>query len=178
MQSLSTLAGTISDKRDGATILNILKGVYDRMRCQMITTAGLVITATSGKKLPKTGAAIAYGIVKGAPFNIAAGVDMPALAGTVTNAKHNVFCFFCSGVGDAVTATDMVSAMGTEAALLANVKFPPFPEGKTLIGYIIVNPTGTGNFVGDTTALDDATVVPNVEYVSAVGTSCDPSATY
>ena len=180
MQSAATLSGAISDKRDGATILALMKGVYDRMRCQMITTAGLVITATTGLKVPKTGAAICYGIVKGAPFTIAAGVDMPALVGTVTNGKFNVFCFFAGAAGTSITATDMVSAMGTEATLLANVKFPPFPEGKTLIGYIIVNPAGTGNFVGDSTALNDGTVFSagGTVYVSAVGANCDPSATY
>lgn len=177
MKSLSELASAFADKRDGGLILEALKGLYDKLRCQMTTTAGLVITATSGKKVPKTGAAIAYGIVKGRPFSIAAGTDMPALAGTVVNATFNVFCFFASIADESLTATNMVSRMGTAAATMEGVKFPAFPEGKTLIGYIIVNPTGTGDFVGDTTALDDATVAPGVIYISPVG-GFDPSATY
>lgn len=177
MKNLTELTSAIADKRDGGLILEALKGLYDKLRCQMTTTAGLVITATSGKKVPKTGAAIAYGIVKGRPFSIAAGVDMPALSGTVTNAKFNVFCFFANKADESLTATDMVSLMGTEAATMEGVKFPAFPEGKTLIGYIIINPTGTGNFVGNTTALDDATVAPGTVYISPVG-SFDPSATY
>jgi hypothetical protein len=54
--------------------------------------------------------------------------------------------------------------MGTEGATLAAVKFPQFPNDKALIGFVIIHPTGTGNFVGGTTALDDATVVPNAVY--------------
>jgi len=177
MQNLSQVAGAMADKRDGSLVLEMLKGLYDRLRCQMTTTAGLVITATSGKKVPKTGAAISYGIVKGQPFSIAAGVDMPALAGTVTNAMFNVFCFFANKADESLTATDMESRMGIEAATMEAVKFPAFPEGKTLIGYIIINPTGTGNFVGNTTALDDATVAPGTIYISPVG-GFDPSATY
>jgi len=34
-----------------------------------------------------------------------------------------------------------------------------------MIGFAIINPTGTGNFVGGTTPLDDATVVPNAVYI-------------
>jgi hypothetical protein len=34
-----------------------------------------------------------------------------------------------------------------------------------------VHPTGTGNFVGGTTALDDGTVVPNAEYYDFVGSA-------
>lgn len=176
MQKLSSIVQAIPDKRAGAAVHKALRGVYDRLSCQMHSNSTLVITATSGKKVPKTGAAISYGVVRGYPFSIAAGVDMPALAGTVTNAKFNVFCFFANTADQSLTATNMVSAMGTEAATLENVKWPKFPEGKTLIGYIIINPTGTGDFVGDTTALDDATVAPGTIYLSPVG-PFDPSAT-
>ena len=63
----------------------------------------------------------------------------------------------------------VTSAMGTAGATLAKVSFPQFPVQKALIGFIVVNPTGTGNFVGGTTNLDDVTVVPNTVYVSPVG---------
>ena len=36
-------------------------------------------------------------------------------------------------------------------------------------GLIIINPTGTGNFVGNTTPLDDGTVAPNAAYVNNIG---------
>jgi len=134
---------------------------------QCLTSAGLVITATSGKKTPKTGASITYGSVLGSLVSIASGTDTAALAGTVTNAKFNVYCFYVDGAGA------LTSAMGTEGATLAAVKFPPTPDPttspKALYGFIIINPTGTGNFVGGTTAIDDATVVPNTVYINVVG---------
>lgn len=177
MPNLSEKLSAFADKRDQQMLLQVLKPLYDQARCRMLTTAGLVITATTGKKVPKTGASACYGTVKGKLFSIDAGTDMPALSGTVTNAKFNVFCFFANKADASLTATDMTSAMGTEGTNLEDVVFPAFPEGKTLIGFVIINPTGTGNFVGDTTALDDGTVTPNTVYVSPLG-NFDPSATY
>ena len=40
---------------------------------------------------------------------------------------------------------------------------------------MVISPTGTGNFVGGTTPLDDATVVPNAAYVNLVAASFDPT---
>lgn len=40
---------------------------------------------------------------------------------------------------------------------------------------MIINPTGTGDFVGGTTALDDATVVPNAVYLNGNIGPFDPS---
>jgi len=82
------------------------------------------------------------------------------LSGTVTNAKFNVFVLSMTS-GATVTAT-----AGTQATTLAGVVFPTIPEGSAIIGFVIVNPTGTGDFVGGTTDLDDATVVPNAVYVN------------
>ncbi|MCY1168491.1 hypothetical protein D9M73_84880 [compost metagenome] len=108
----------------------------------------------------KTGATDFYAIAKGILVKKAAATDMPALVGTVVNATFNVFSFFVDSAGT------VTSAMGSAGATLAAVKFPPLPVGQAFLGFIIVNPTGTGNFVGGTTVLDDATVVPNVAYIS------------
>ena len=144
-------------------ILNSLfSPLFDRQSSLAVVTAGLVIKAGSSA-LAKTGAAASYYLANGILQTIASATDMPALSGTVTNAKFNVFCFFIDSAG---TKT---SIMGTEGATLAALKFPQFPRQKALIGFIIINPTGTGNFVGGTTALDDATVVPNAVYVSPIG---------
>jgi len=177
MQKLSYFTNALADKRDGVHLQEALKGVYDRLSSQMNSSAGLVITATSGKKVPKTGSAISYGTVKGKPFSIAAGVDMPAIPAGVANATFNVCCFFANLADQALTATNMTALMGTAAALFENVVFPPFPEGKTLIGYIIINPAGTGAYVADSTALDDGTVFSSggVVYISPVG-PFDPTA--
>lgn len=155
----------LADVADGSLreILRVLLyALGDGYATQTKTSAGLVIKAGGGV-LAKTGSAITYGVVKGKLFSIAGSTDMPALAGTVTNAKFNVFCFFQDAAGV------RTSAMGVEGATLAAVKFPPFPVGKALIGFIIINPTGTGNFVGNTTPLDDGTVAPNAAYVNNIG---------
>ena len=55
--------------------------------------------------------------------------------------------------------------MGTAGDTLGEVVFPTVPDDNAVIGFIIVNPTGTGDFVGGTSCLDDATIVPNVVYV-------------
>lgn len=133
--------------------------IFDRQTSRPLNSAGLVIHGAGGT-VPKTGASDQYLLANGVLQKITAATDMPALSGTVVNATFNVFCFFIDSAG---TTT---SAMGTAGATLGAVVFPQFPVGKALIGFVIINPTGTGNFVGGTTALDDATVVPNAAYVS------------
>ena len=56
--------------------------------------------------------------------------------------------------------------MGTAGATLGAVVFPTTADGEAL-AVRHRNPTGTGNFVGGTSALDDATVVPNAVYVNS-----------
>ena len=82
------------------------------------------------------------------------------LSGTVVNATFNVFVISMTADGT-LTAT-----MGTAGATIGAVVFPTIPASSVVVGFIIVNPTGTGNLVGGSTALDDATVVPNVVYVN------------
>lgn len=84
------------------------------------------------------------------------------VAGTVTNAKFNVYVLYVVGSTFAV-------AMGTEGASLATIVFPTLPANAAIVGLAIVNPTGTGNFVGGTTDFDDGTVVPNAVYIDIVG---------
>lgn len=152
----------IGSSRDRAALRTALVGVYNKMSSQTLTTAGLVIKGAT-TKVAKTGAAVTYYMTNGRLGSIAAATDMPALAGTVTNAKFNVFAIFVDVAGTVSTA------MGTEAATLGGVIFPAQPIKTAILGFIIINPTGTGNFVGGTTNLDDATVAPNAVYVSIVG---------
>lgn len=140
----------------------ILIPLYDRQSSLALNSAGLAIHG-SASALVKTGAADCYLIANGIPVKIAAATDLPALVGTVATATFNVFCFFVDSGGTKTVA------MGTAGTTLAKMVFPPFPSLKALIGFIIVAPTGTGSFVGGTTALDDATVVPAVVYVNPVG---------
>jgi hypothetical protein len=131
------------------------------MSSQATSTAGLVIKAGGGV-LAKIGAAAFAGVANGVPVAIAASTDMPALPGTITAAKFNVYCFF-------IDAASVVTVLqGTEGATLAAAKFPQFPVGKALVGYLVV--THSSAFTGGTTALDTATTV----YVSPVG-AFDPT---
>ena len=140
-------------------IRKIALPVWDRQTSRMLNTPGLVIHG-GGSTVAKTGGSDCYALADGVLQKIAASTDMPALSGTVTNATFNVFAFFIDSGG---TKT---SAMGNAGTTLAGVTFPQFPTKKACIGFIIINPTGTGDFVGGTTALDDGTVVPNAVYVS------------
>lgn len=93
----------------------------------------------------------------------AANTDMAALSGTVVNATFNTFSFFMDAAGN------LTSAMGTAGTSLATLRLAKKPAGTVQLGFVIINPTGAGNFVGGTTNLDDATVVPNAVYVNTVG---------
>lgn len=149
-------------------ILQVLQNEFNGLGNKLFSSAALAIKA-GGSTLVKTGT-LAYGLAQGRLFNIAANTDMPALVGTVPNGQFATFQFFRDSVSGTVT-----SAMGTPATTLANAMPINWPLKKVPIGFIIVNPTGTGAFVGGTTALDDATVVPNVQYINSLGVY-DPTA--
>ena len=134
----------------------------DRLKNHCLSSAGLRIKGGSASVTVQAHTAF-YAMATGALVTKAADTDMAALSGSVTNAKFNVFCFYIDSAGT------LTSAMGTEGASLAAVVFPATPAHKALIGFVVINPTGTGNFVGGTTQLDDGTVVPNAAFVSLTG---------
>ena len=154
-------AGT--DRRELRKVLGALQADVAASSNQVLASAGLVITATTGLKVPKTGASDFYAQVGGALVKIAAGTDMPALSGSVAHGAFNVFAFTVDNTGT------VTSAMGTPGAALGAVAFPAVPANAAVVGYVVINPTGTGSFVGGTTALNDATVVPNAVYLSPMG---------
>jgi len=158
---LSTFFNRWAERKQQEQLLQVFGDLADALSCQMFTTAALAIKAGGGVLVKNTEPC--YGIVKGVPFTIADNTDMPALAGTVTADAFNVYVF------DQDSAGTRTTTMGTEGATYAAVVFPKKKREQTRIGFLIVNPTGTGNFVGGTTALDDATVVPNAVYVNLIG---------
>lgn len=143
-----------------------LPPMADRLSTQMLGTGGLTIKAGGGV-LVKAATAF-YAMANGVLVTKAANTDMAALVGTVVNATFNVFCFYIDSAGTLTTV------IGTAGASLALVKLPEPPQGKAMVGFTVINPTGTGDFVGGTTALDDATVVPNAAYINTIG-AFDPS---
>lgn len=159
---ISQLLQSVMDVTSRLALQKILNLFGDRLISQSLSSAGLVIKA-GASPIVKLGASTYYGIANGVLVSKAGSTDMAALVGTVTNARFNVFCFLINSAGTLSTA------MGAEAATLGAVAFPSIPQGSALIGFLIINPTGTGNFVGGTTALDDATVAPNAAYVNTIG---------
>lgn len=139
----------------------VLAAVARNSRDAVISSADLVIKA-GGSGIVKNDTKF-FLLFNGVLSTVAADTDMPALAGTVTADAFNVYCFFQNSAGTRRTA------MGTEGATLADIVFPGINDDEALIGFVVINPTGTGDFVGGTTDLDDATVVPNAAYVNAVG---------
>lgn len=160
-ETVSAYLGGIVGERNRAALSLILRPIANALSCQTTSTAGLVING-AGNAAAKIGAAAYAGVVKGVPVAIAAGTAMPALVGSITAASYNIFAFFID------SASVVTVAMGVEGTTLAKAKFPPFPEGKALVGYLVV--TYASQFVGGTTALDTATTV----YVSPTG-AFDPS---
>jgi hypothetical protein len=159
--NLLQLLQGVPDQLMQIAVRRITMPIWDRQTSRALNSAGLVIKA-GGSALVKTGASDCYLLAKGVMQKITAATDMPALVGTVVTATFNVFCFFIDSAG---TKT---SQIGIAGATLATMKFPQMPSGKALIGFVIIAPTGTGSFVGGTTALDDATVVPGAVYINPV----------
>lgn len=136
-----------------------LENLFDKLQRPLSTfllnTAALAIGTAKAKVLiANTIYAYAEGVlVKKTTAEI-------VLSGTVAADLFNVYVLSINAAGT-VAAT-----MGTAGATLGGVVFPTLPDGSAMIGFVIVNPTGTGDFVGGTTELDDATVVPNAVYIN------------
>jgi len=156
-QYLKGVAGEISRRN----LEFILRPIADRQSSVVVASANLVIKA-GGSALAKTGSTATVAFVQGVPVSIAAATDMPALVGTVTANSFNFFAFFVDKAGTKTVA------MGIEGTALALAKFPPIPEGKACIGFLIV--THSSTFTGGTTPLDTATTI----YCSPTG-AFDPT---
>lgn len=164
----ATISQYLAGLPTGRTALSpILRALGDRLSSQTINSAALRIKGGSASAIVQTNAASLYAC-GGKIVAKATAQDMPALVGTVVNATFNVFAFFIDATGT------FTSVMGIAASTLAGVQFPSIPERSAVVGFVVINPTGTGNFVGGTTALDDATVVPNAVFANTLG-AFDPS---
>ena len=154
--SLTIPNNLLTNQQEGQTIFgNIQKGLFDRL----LTNPTLAI-GTSKAKVQTD--ASAYFVKNGALYLKAATDPLWTLSGTITNATFNVYVLTLDTGGTAAVY------MGTEGATLAAVVWPEITAtDEVVIGFVIVNPTGTGNFVGGTTELDDGTVTPNAVYVPA-----------
>lgn len=149
--------GALAPRQGLATLQRLFQAALTPMQTQLLTTGALEIKV-AGSVLAASSGTVTYQ-VKGKLATKTVS-DMAALAGTVSNAAFNVYVFSVTLGGTLATR------MGLEGAALAAVKFPPIPEEEAILGFVIINPTGTGDFVGGTTELDDATVVPTASFVN------------
>lgn len=168
MQILGTLLQYLSgmaSAKDSIAVRGAVAPLTDRFSSCAVNSAGLAIKA-GGSALAKIGATDFYAVVNGTLVKIAASTDMPALTGINISAGYfNVVGFFVDQAGNVT-----VSA-GQEGATLGAVRFPPFPQQKALIGFLLI--TYASAFQGGTTPLDTATTV----YVNAsTAGAFDPSA--
>ena len=147
----------LAPDQDRRVLRKVLLGALNPLRNVLLGSGALAIK-TGSSALAKTASNVTY-LLGGKLATLAAG-DMAALSGTVANAAFNVFVFSTDLGGTAVTR------MGLAGATLAAVEFPTVPDDEATLGFVIINPTGTGDFVGGTTALDDGTVVPTASYVN------------
>lgn len=168
MEPLDQWLNQLPDGRTEKALRAILNAVFRVLSTYVVTATTIAIGTTTTKVRSSTTTSRYF--VNGRQATKAATDDLWTLSGSVTNAKFNVYALYLDEAGNASTQ------MGVEAATLLGVKFPATPSGKCLIGYVTINPTGTGNFVGGTTPLGDATVVPNANYVAVSG-AFDPTAT-
>lgn len=136
-----------------------LSGVFDKLQRNLVNKIlqkGTLAIHGSASAVVKTTTTL-YVMVDGVIAKLAA-ADLTALAGTVKNATFNVYVFTINAAGTVKVY------LGTAGTTLAGVVFPTTLDGEVPFGFVLVNPTGTGDFVGGTTALDDGTVVPNAVY--------------
>ena len=126
-----------------------------------LTNIGLsdgAITIGSAAAKVKSTATINH-LVDGVFYTKGATDDFWVLTGfDCTNAQFNK-CLLCI---DSSAAMQIVA--GTEGASAGAVVLGAIPASYSVVGMVLVNPTGTGDFTGGTTDLNDGTVVPNAVY--------------
>ena len=174
MESLGSLINAIADSRDGVLLQKMLRGVYDRMSSQIFNSAGLAQAGTSTKM--KT-ANIIHGVAGGIPVTKAITDNFwDPLAGFVVNiGKTNVLCLYMDAAGAASSAFGVESTTGTAGQLVAGVKFPPIPEKKILVGFVILS-GGVTAWTAGTSTFTTSTTDYYCTIVNTVG-MFDPTAT-
>ena len=158
--TLSQTLQNLSSSTDEQALRLAIGAVADRMSSQIFTSGGLAIK-TAGSALAKTVNTV-KAVANGVYVSLSA-ADMPALTGlNISAGKYNVAVFYVDQSG-----TTSVR-FGLEGATAGAVKFPDTPQGKAIIGFLLI--TYASAFTGGTTPLDTATTV----YTDTVG-AFDPS---
>lgn len=161
IENFSSLLAAVPDPRTEKALRPLVEALFSAFGSMVITATTIAIATTTTQV--RTSTTTARYTVNGKTVTKAATDNLWTLAGTVTNARHNVFVLYLDAAGTAS------ARMGQESTTLAGVRFPETPAGCCPVGMVFINPTGTGNFVGGTTPLGDVTVVPNAVYVPITG---------
>ena len=159
MEKLSQRINQLSNQADARNLYLVLEDVYKRLGNVGLTTANLTIATTKPKLKSQ---ADYYAFVNGILVKKATTDNLITLtsASNCANALFNVTVFTINSSGT------ITNRAGTAGATLAAITWPSLPSDEAIFGILLVNPTGTGGFVGGTTDLDDATVAPNAVYLN------------
>lgn len=151
-----TVKPPLGTDTNAATTIRILQQFGTDM---LLRSCALAIGSSSKAKVKNTVAA--YYTINGVTYTTAiAETAFTATTHDVTNAYFRIFLLSVAAAGT-ITIT-----AGAEAATLAAAGIPAVPTGHIALGYVLINPTGTGIFDASTTELDDATVAPNAVYIN------------
>lgn len=162
MEKLTQRINQIGDLMVRRNLQLVLEKIYKRLGNVTLTTPNLT-TATTNTKIKSQ--ADYYGFVGGILVKKAATDNLITLttSANTTNAYFNVVVFTINSSGT------ITNRYGTQGSTLAAMTWPSLPSEEAVFGILLLNPTGTGDFVGGTTPMADATVVPNAVYISPTG---------
>jgi len=159
MEKLNQRINQFSNKSDARNLVLVLEKIYKKLGNVALTTPTLAVATTTTKIKSTTDY---YGFVGGVLVKKAATDNLITLttAANTTNALFNVVVFTINSSGT------ITNRYGTQGASLADMTWPVMPADEAVFGILLLNPTGTGNFVGGTTAVNDGTVAPGAVYIS------------
>lgn len=152
----TTVKQSVANAGRDSLAWDVVKQLNAMAQCRCLRAPGLRIKGGSASPTAQN-ANTFEALVGGVPVQKASS-DMAALVGTVTNGEYGAWLFTIDSGG-----TLGVTALAT-AATLAALVLPSVDLTKTVIGGLLVHPTGTGDFVGGTDDLDDATITPNAVF--------------
>lgn len=174
MQKLSPLMNAMSDKRDGLTMESALRGIYQTKSTQLFNSGAIAAGSTATKV--QLAAAVLY-MVNGVLCLKAITDDlwtMPTV--TIAHDAPNIICLYLDAAGTATAvaggAGAVVSGNGTAPTY---IKFPPTPENKCLIGFVMIS-TASTDWVGGTNDVATAGAYTATFY-NTVGATFDQTAT-
>lgn len=151
LDTLRRYLQAFGDIRERVALQRPFESLVDRYSSCPLSQHTLAITG-GGSTTAKIATSDYYGVANGTLVKIANATNMPALTGiNISAGFFNVACFYVDKAGVVTVAG------GTQGATLGAVVFPQPPQGKALVGFLII--TYASAFTGGTTPLDTATTV-------------------